>query len=188
MQLKEWAMDAGEKLRIRKFYDALGGMLYDERYMLEQTVKYDVILRHVAPLMDDLVLDDGCGTGLLLERLQSHGVGVDLSHNLLSTAHAKLEEGLRTNLVQADADHLPFRYHVFDKVFAVTLIQNMPEPEHALREIRRVARVGSEVVVTALKKSFTIRGFRQLLATSGLTLKSLVKGEELKEWIAFVTR
>lgn len=180
-------MDAGEKLRIRKFYDALGGRLYDERYMLEQTVKYDVILRHVAPLMDDLVLDDGCGTGLLLERLQSHGVGVDLSHNLLSTAHAKLEEGLRTNLVQADADHLPFRDHVFDKVFAVTLIQNTPEPEQALMELRRVARAGSEVIVTALKKSFTLEGFKQLLNVSGLAIRHLVPDEALKDWLAFTT-
>jgi len=50
-----------------------------------------------------------------------------------------------------------------------------------------VAQVGSEVIVTALKKSFTLRGFRQLLASSGLTLKSFVGVDELKDWIALVT-
>jgi len=180
-------LDAREKQRIRESYDALGGRLYDDRYRLEQEAKYDEILRHATTTTHDLVLDDGCGTGLLLERLQCHRVGVDLSHNLLSMAHSRLKEGGQTYLIQADADHLPFRDQVFDKAFAVTLIQNTPDPEHALKEMRRVAQVGSEVIVTALKKSFTLRGFRQLLASSGLTLKSFVGVDELKDWIALVT-
>ena len=77
--------------------------------------------------------------------------------------------------------------NIFEKVFAVTLIQNTPEPELAFSEIRRVAKVHSEVIVTALKKSFTIQGFRQLLNTFGRTFKSIVEAEELKDWIAFIT-
>lgn len=180
-------MGAREKRRIRKSYDNLGGRLYDERYLSEQAVKYDVILRLAIPLIDDLILDDGCGTGLLLERLQGYSVGIDFSSILLSTAHSRLKKRVLTHLIQADADHLPFRGHIFEKVFAVTLIQNTPEPELAFSEIRRVAKVGSEVVVTALKKSFTIQGFRQLLNASGCTLKSLVEAEELKDWMAFIT-
>lgn len=180
-------MCAREKRRIRESYDILGGRLYNTRYRLEQLAKYHVILEHTTPNVADLVLDDGCGTGLLLERLQSHAVGVDLSHILLSAAHSRLKNIRRTHLVQSDADRLPFRSYVFDKVFAVTLIQNTPEPEHSLREIKRVTQGSSEVVVTALKKSFTIRAFRQLLEASGLTLRFFIKGEDLKDWIAFVT-
>jgi len=93
----------------------------------------------------------------------------------------------RIHLIQGDSDHLPLRGGIFDKVFAVTLIQNTPEPEHTLNEIRRVARAGSEIAITALKKSFTLQGFKKLVASSGLTLKSLVQDEELKDWVAFAT-
>ena len=180
-------MQAGEKRSIRESYDALGGRLYDDRYRLEQAAKYDEIFRRVTPSIDDIVLDDGCGTGLLLERLESHAAGVDLSHGLLSTAYSRLKNRGRTHLIQADADQLPFRDRIFDKVFAVTLIQNAPDPEHALMELRRVARAGSEVIVTALKKSFTLEGFKQLLDVSGLAIRHLVPDEALKDWLAFTT-
>ena len=173
------------KRRIRESYDSLGGKLYDIRYQIEQDVKYDVILRRSPPSLEKIVLDDGCGTGLLLERLGNTCVGVDLSHHLLSKARSRLRKRRRIHLIQADADLLPFRDQVFGEVFAVTLIQNTPNPEHSLSEMRRVARAGSEVVVTALKKAFTLQGLKQLLEASGLALTSIIQDEELKDWIAF---
>lgn len=168
-----------------KSYDGLGGRLYDDRYRLEQLAKYDEILRHVEPSVEGIVLDDGCGTGLLMERLRSHMVGLDLSHDLLSTALTRLVKGRSAFLVQADANRLPFRDGVFDNAFAVTLIQNTPHPEHVLRELKRVSRPCSVIVVTALKKSFTPGDLRRLLNISGLVESHLVLDEELKDWIAF---
>ena len=180
-------MGAVEKRRILRSYDEMGGKLYDERYKSEQTSKYDMILRHLVLSADDLVLDDGCGTGLLLNRLQNYSVGIDLSSSLLSKALSRLSEKGQTFLIQADAEHLPFRDHIFEKVFAVTLIQNTPKPAHAFGEIRRVVRVGSEAIVTALKKSYTSQGFRHLIFASGFTLKYYIEDGELKDWIAFMT-
>ena len=180
-------MGAGEKRRIRKSYDELGGKLYDERYELEQTSKYDIILRHSVLSTDDIVLDDGCATGLLLERLHSWCIGIDISSSLLSTALSRLRKIAHIFLIQADADHLPLRFHIFKKVFSVTMIQNTPKPELAFREMRRVVRGDSEVMVTALKKSFTSQGFRRLITASGFTLKYFIEDEGLKDWIAFMT-
>jgi trans-aconitate 2-methyltransferase len=63
---------------------------------------------------DEVVLDAGCGTGRLtadlLEALP-HGrvVGVDLSQNMLKSAHEHLAQfGSRVNLVACDLLHLPF--------------------------------------------------------------------------------
>ncbi len=180
-------MGAGEKRRILRSYDEMGGELYDERYKSEQASKYDMILRHSVLSADTLVLDDGCGTGLLLERLQSYSVGIDLSSSLLSMALTRLSEKGQTFLIQADAEQLPFRNHIFEKVFSVTLIQNTPKPELTFVEIKRVARVGSEAVITALKKSYTSQGFRHLITASGFTLKYYIEDGELKDWIAFTT-
>lgn len=176
---------AEDKRIVRESYDTLGGRLYDERYRLEQTAKYDEILRHAKPSGGDIVLDDGCGTGLLLERLPSHAVGIDLSRSLLSTALSRLRKGLRAHLIQADADMLPIRDRIFDRVFAVTLIQNTPEPKRALREIKRVARLDAVIIITALKKSFTPHSFKRLLNDSGIAAKLIIPVEKLTDWLAF---
>ena len=59
---------AGEgKRKILRSYNALGGRIYDIRYEAEQEAKYEVILDSLRPRSEDVILDDGCGTGLLLK-------------------------------------------------------------------------------------------------------------------------
>jgi ubiquinone/menaquinone biosynthesis C-methylase UbiE len=180
-------MMAEDKRIIVKSYNDMGGKIYDIRYEAEQGAKYKVILCSVRPCVKDIVLDDGCGTGLLLQRLNAHSVGIDLSHKLLSTARFKLKNKPKTHLAQSDADHLPFRPSIFHKVFAVTILQNMPKPEQTLEELTRVSRQHSLIAVSSLKKSFSIGHFKRVLENSGLSIKKLIVNEELKDWIAFAT-
>jgi ubiquinone/menaquinone biosynthesis C-methylase UbiE len=91
-------------------------------------------------------------------------------------------------LVCGDADRLPFRERSFDKVFAFTLIQNMPDPGQTVHEIVRVAKSGSRVVITALKKCFTLEKFVWLLEKSGLTVVDVMSGEDLRDHVAICTR
>ena len=173
-----------EKRYVRDSYDSLGGKLYNIRYQHEQESKNDLILKHISLLPEDILLDDGCGTGLLLRWVRSHSVGVDVSSKLLSAAHAQLRNRHQAHLAQGDADSLPFRSAIFDKVFAVTLIQNTPDPTRTLREMRRVSKSGSIVTVTALKKSCTPQALEQFISGSELTLMSVVRDEGIKDWIA----
>jgi ubiquinone/menaquinone biosynthesis C-methylase UbiE len=180
-------MRSREKLGTRDHYDALGGMIYDLRYEAEQAIKYDEIFRNVNNAEDHLVLDDGCGTGLLLQRVRSYVVGIDLSYLLLSKARSRLRRRRKIHLMQGDAEHLPIRDMIFDSVFAVTLIQNVPSPKHTLIEMGRVAKKGSDVVVTALKMSFTVDRLEELIRVSGLKLKRVIQDEGMKDWMALVT-
>ena len=180
-------MKPGKKRSVRESYDALGGMLYDVRYSNEQTLKYQEILQRVESERLDTVLDNGCGTGLLLERLKGQLVGMDFSSSLLLAAFSRLKSRRKAHLIQADAEHLPFRDKSFDKLFAVTLIQNIPEPRLALEEMRRVSHALSEAIVTALKKTYTLNAFHQLIEVSGFHIKKMIKDESFKDWIAFIT-
>jgi len=180
-------MSPGKKRSVRESYNALGGVLYDVRYRKEQTSKHQKILQHVDPEVFDIVLDNGCGTGLLLEMLKGKLVGIDLSSSFLSTAYSRFKSKREAHLAQADAEHLPFRDEVFDKIFAITLIQNIPEPGIALEEIRRVSHALSEVTLTALKKTFSLKAFHQLIEVSGFHINKIIKDESLKDWIAFTT-
>ncbi len=180
-------MARDRKREVLDSYDDLGGKTYDTRYRQEQEAKYDVILDRIRPLPQELVLDEGCGTGLLLARLDSHNVGVDFSHRLLSTARQRLKEKHRTHLVQADAEHLPFRHSMFNTLFAVTLIQNLPTIKEVIAEMKRVSRPGTWTAITALKKAFTLAEFCKALKDLGFKDVSTYQNEDLKDWIAFAT-
>ena len=83
-------------------------------------------------------------------------VGVDISRKLLLKANEQAKALGNVFVLQADADHLPFREDFFDAVFAFTVLQNMPKPSKTLRELKRVANLAGRVVVTGLKKAFPL--------------------------------
>jgi ubiquinone/menaquinone biosynthesis C-methylase UbiE len=88
------------------------------------------------------------------------------------------------DLVQADADHLPFKKEQFSTVFAFTVLQNMPKPLETLLEVRRTAREGAVVTVTGLKKTFSAGSFGNLLRNAGLNVVSVKDEENLKCYVA----
>jgi len=92
------------------------------------------------------VLDVGCGTGLLMREVRAYYVGLDVSAGMLRKA-AERRDGAK-DLVRGDARLLPFRSKSFDACYSFTVLQNVPEPEEALKEIRRVCR---KAVVSSLK-------------------------------------
>jgi ubiquinone/menaquinone biosynthesis C-methylase UbiE len=91
-------------------------------------------------------------------------------------------------LVQADADHLPFKNDHFSVVFAFTVLQNMPKPLETLSEIKRIAECGAYVVVTGLKKVFSLEAFRALLQDAGLQVVSINDTDALKCYVAVTFR
>ncbi|HIE18535.1 TPA: class I SAM-dependent methyltransferase, partial [Candidatus Bathyarchaeota archaeon] len=122
-----------EKRKILHHYDRLA-RIYDSLYGEEQRSKIESILKILKIGCEDLVLDLGCGTGLLIEYVAmkvNHFVGVDLSGESLKIAverSRRLGVKQKVSLLQADVDNLPFRDDVFDKFFALTLLQSLPEP------------------------------------------------------------
>ncbi len=179
-------MSSSDKRKVKEEYDALGGRVYDLRYGEEQMAKYRLILKHLDPSPPKVVLDDGCGTGLLMERLETCCVGLDLSESLLEAARSRLGASPLLHMVQGDSETLPFRGQTFDIIFAVTLIQNTPKPGEALKEMRRVGKRGSEIVITTLKKAFDVGEFRHLVYNEGLKISKFLDEKEVNDWIAFV--
>jgi len=175
-----------EKEEIRRSYDKIGGRLYDLRYSEEQERKFSAAISRVSFLQDDLGLDVGCGTGLLLEKISNCvgvAVGLDLSRGLISWARSKLKESQNAVLILSDADYLPFRQRTFDKLFAITLLQNISNPREALSEAIRVTRSEATMVVSGLKKKYSKEELTALIASVGLTVQGLVDGE-LKDFVA----
>jgi ubiquinone/menaquinone biosynthesis C-methylase UbiE len=100
---------------------------------------------------DDSVLEVGCGEGGNLANLfATHRrwprrlVGLDLFHPKLVFAGEQLPAA---RFVCADAGRLPFPDATFERILCRDLIHHLPEPDAALRELRRVARPGGTVWV-----------------------------------------
>ena len=155
------------------------------RYTEEQFAKYKLILDEL--LEADLVLDNGCGTGLLFPFIDSSLVGIDLSGELLRKA---LERTTDTqHLVQGDSEHLPFRDNVFDAVVSVTVIQNLVEPERLPVESARVARLGSIVVISSLKRVYEkVEDITSIVECDYLMLNRVFTDENINDWITVSTK
>lgn len=91
------------------------------------------------------VLEVGCGTGLLLERIArfaSRARGVDLSPGMLE--HAR-ERGL--DVTQGSATALPFEDASFDVVCSFKVLAHVREIKEAVAEMLRVTKPGGELVL-----------------------------------------
>ena len=75
-----------EKKKIQDLYNVLSGRLYDIRYKEEQLKKFEKILEYQEISSNQIMIDVGCGTGLLSDILNSSVIGLDISSSLLKTA------------------------------------------------------------------------------------------------------
>ncbi len=172
-----------------KRYD-LTAHIYDMQYAEEQAAKIEAAMKSVSMEEYGLVLDVGCGTGLLFSYVADKSettVGIDVSRKILLQAKKRAENFPKVRLIWADADYMPLREKVFSHVFAVTLIQNTPNPVKTLNEIKRVAREDAVIVVTGLKKAFTLEDFEKLLQEAALNIVAL-QDEGLQCYVAVCTK
>lgn len=179
--MTEWK----QKRRHLRYYNITAN-LYDTRYAEEQALKIEAAIESLQRTRHGSILDLGCGTGLLLPRIHraKEIVCVDISRHMLGRIETSTKRSANLHVVVADADHTPFRHDYFDSVFAITLLQNMPNPSQTLEEMRRVTKPDATMVVTGLKKHLTQRSFLSLLKKAALKPQLVPTNERLKCHIA----
>jgi len=98
------------------------------------------------------ILDIGCGPGTITVDLarrvpQGHVTGLEINQAIVdeATAHAKETNTPNVDFQVGDIFSLPFPDASFDIVHVHQVLQHIPEPVAALREMRRVAKPGGFV-------------------------------------------
>ncbi|MCH8831330.1 MAG: class I SAM-dependent methyltransferase [Chloroflexi bacterium] len=95
------------------------------------------------------VLDIGCGTGVLLDRLGStygtKGIGIDISRKSLDAANAQKVKN--SSFVLAEARALPFADGSIDLVTSRVSAHHFRDFEKALDEARRVLKNGGSLLM-----------------------------------------
>jgi ArsR family transcriptional regulator len=137
--------------RSRRFFDSVG----PEWDALRKVFNDDALrARAVTRLVDPQlrVADVGTGTGVLaieLARLGLRVIAIDHSQRMLDAARAKLEReqlaGVELRCGEAGA--LPLADGEVDAAFAHMVIQYLPSPSEAIREMARALRPGGTLVV-----------------------------------------
>jgi ubiquinone/menaquinone biosynthesis C-methylase UbiE len=160
-EFKAWNDEMVEKFDVERFHDHPSPLV---RYVEGKRIRRTLAL--LAPRTDDRVLEVGCGAGHLLARLSSgRGFGLDLSDQLLRKAERRI--GRRGVLVQGNAETLPFRPHVWDRIYCSEVLEHLASPRAALIEIQR-ALVPGGITVVSVPNERLINRLKRLLEASGL--------------------
>jgi demethylmenaquinone methyltransferase/2-methoxy-6-polyprenyl-1,4-benzoquinol methylase len=97
----------------------------------------------------DAVLDVATGTGLvareLVRRKGCRVVGLDQSADMLAVARERVPAGVE--LVEGDADRLPFEDASFDGLTFTYLLRYVDDPAATMRELARVVRPGGSIAM-----------------------------------------
>ena len=175
-----------KKREVIQHYNSLAPV-YDAQYGEEQDAKIRAALSSTNLKKGSLVLDAGCGTGLLFKHLGSSVkllVGLDMSPRIPKEAKKHTKQLPAIAVMCADADFTPFPNSLFDATFAITLLQNVPDPLMTLREMKRVSKDRAFIVTTGLKKEFSQEAFVKLLQRAGLVVSVMKSGGELRGHVA----
>jgi ubiquinone/menaquinone biosynthesis C-methylase UbiE len=178
--------DWNKKRKVMQHYDNIA-TVYDTQYAEEQDAKIKAVLDEINLQPNNIILDIGCGTGTLFKHIKNSAkllIGLDISLGLLKKAKTQAKQYHSINVIRAEADHTPFKNKTFHTIFAVTLLQNVPNPAATLREIKRISKDNATIAVTVLKKGLTQKTLTQLLEDAELTIRSLKTDNNLKDYTA----
>lgn len=130
-------------------------------HALLDDLEIDLVNRHGA---GKAVLEAGCGTGLILERiaaLAGRAEGFDLSPGMLEKARAR---GLSVR--EGSLTEIPFGDNEFDVVCSFKVLAHVPDIRKALAEMVRVTRPGG-VVLAEFYNPISFRGLAKHLGPAG---------------------
>lgn len=131
---------------------------YDKLYGEEQREKYTHIISEIGPLRNKVIVDIGCGTGLMEKLLKDsrHIIGLDLSIKMLKKAVNRFKRKRNYSWINADAENMPIRDGSIDIALMITVIQNIPNKDKTLREIVRILKDYGYVIITYPKSHYTL--------------------------------
>lgn len=158
--------------REREWQNRVGGQLQLDlttrpgtRLMLNQ--QFRRIAEALDPGKGSLVLDIGCGTGMLMkwleENRQVNAVGVDLAVNSLLIGK---KEGLKKMLC-GNSEALPLRDSCFSYLVCKGSVHHFPKPDLAFNEMYRILKPGGRIVFFEPMSSLLANFFRKIIPGTG---------------------
>lgn len=107
-----------------------------------------------------VILDLGCGSGLITRHL--HGklvIGLDINPWLVEKVKLRLPG---VEFIVGDAESLPLKSGTFDTVICTEVLEHLPIPAEAMKEISRILKGGGLLIISVPSENPVFR-FRKFL-------------------------
>lgn len=118
---------------------------YSEHYVIDENlykVHYNMFFKHLGAK----ILDVGSSTGNFLLHCPKGSAGVDADIKSIEKCR---EIGLNAEVVDLDAEKLPYKDNEFDAVNFISTIEHLKNPLNALFEIKRVLKPNGYLLIRA---------------------------------------
>ncbi len=148
-------MEARLQRRIQRYGWDLAAAAYEPLWQGPLAPAHAALLAAAALRPGQRVLDVACGTGLVTLRAalavgpDGRVLGVDIASRMVETAalRARARQVGNAGFARMEAERLALPDATFDVVLCAFGLMYVPQPEEALREMRRVLRPGGRIVV-----------------------------------------
>lgn len=175
--------------RVSRKYDLLAP-LYDYiwRHYTHKTIKK--ALASAGLKGNETILDIGCGTGALEDRLVKMYVGqnifaCDVSSSSIDRAISKIPANPQVNFAVGDFLSMSIPNRQFDVVFSLSNLHYFTDPEKLLRKAHELAKPqASFVLVDWCRESFRSRFYQAILCRADKGFHRIYSLEEMKELFA----
>ena len=157
-------------------------------------LRLDWIRKHT-DLEDRVVVDIGCGGGILTEAMANAGAkvtGIDMAEKPLKVAQLhQLDSGADVDYEQRTAEDLAAeRPGEFDVVTCLEMLEHVPDPARVIASCSQLAKPGGHVFFSTINRNpksflFAIVGAEyvlRLLPTGTHEYEKFIRPSELEEW------
>jgi len=151
------------KAEARHYYDRIS-RIYDYLTRAFERKFAEIALDRLSVEEGETALEIGFGSGCCLQRIarsvgeRGRVYGIDISLGMITVTRRKLDNAglrVRVNLIQGDAESLPYSDSTFDAVFMSYTLElfDTPEIPRVLEEVKRVLRPGGRLAAASLSRA-----------------------------------
>lgn len=114
----------------------------------EMKSRINRIIKLLDAKRDEVIVDIGTEKGEIASNIKEYGkiICVDIDHHMLKEAKKALDN-TSIYFIVGEAQHLPLKSGLFDKVMSNHLLEHLPDPQKGVEELFRIVKRRGRIVI-----------------------------------------